>query len=111
MSDKYILDNHKARRCADLLKWARWMETGDRRVAETAIGKSRVSTVFLGLDHSFGEGPPLLFETMVFGGANADYMIRSSTWEEAEAQHEDAIGIVTVSEAMKSGAGGPAAIS
>lgn len=26
-----------------------------------------VSTVFLGLDHQYGEGPPLVFETMVFG--------------------------------------------
>jgi hypothetical protein len=25
-----------------------------------------VSTVWLGLDHSFGSGPPLIFETMVF---------------------------------------------
>jgi hypothetical protein len=25
-----------------------------------------VSTVFLGIDHGFGEGPPLIFETMVF---------------------------------------------
>jgi hypothetical protein len=26
-----------------------------------------VSTVWLGLDHSWGQGPPLIFETMVFG--------------------------------------------
>ena len=25
-----------------------------------------VSTVWLGLDHSFGDGPPLIYETMVF---------------------------------------------
>lgn len=28
--------------------------------------KYRVSTVWLGLDHSHGDGPPLIFETMVF---------------------------------------------
>ena len=27
----------------------------------------RVSTVWLGLDHRFGAGPPVIFETMVFG--------------------------------------------
>ena len=26
-----------------------------------------VSTVWLGLDHAHGDGPPILFETMVFG--------------------------------------------
>lgn len=39
-----------------------------RRVAETQVGPFWVSTVWLGLDHSFGSGPPLIFETMVFAG-------------------------------------------
>ena len=37
-----------------------------RRIGLTEIGPYVVSTVFLALDHSFGEGPPVLFETMVF---------------------------------------------
>jgi hypothetical protein len=32
-----------------------------------------VSTVFLGTNHSFGFEPPLLFETMIFGGRFDDY--------------------------------------
>jgi hypothetical protein len=36
------------------------------RVAETDVGPYWVSTVWLGLDHSFGGYPPLIFETMVF---------------------------------------------
>jgi hypothetical protein len=47
----------------------------------------RVSTVFLGLDHSFGTGPPLLFETMVFGGPMDQEQGRCTTWEEAESLH------------------------
>ena len=41
-----------------------------RRVALTILADGiEVSTVFLGMDHNFGAtGPPLLFETMVFGG-------------------------------------------
>lgn len=40
-----------------------------RRVAETTLPNGRwVSTVWMGLDHSFGSGPPLIFETMVFPG-------------------------------------------
>jgi hypothetical protein len=35
---------------------------------DTMIGDVRVSTVFLSLDHNWGHGPPLLWETMVFGG-------------------------------------------
>ena len=42
-------------------------DDNNRRVAITTIpGVSEVSTVFLGLDHSFGTGPPILFETMIF---------------------------------------------
>lgn len=37
-----------------------------RRVAWDAVGDLEVSTVWLGLDHSFGLGPPLIFETMIF---------------------------------------------
>jgi len=29
-------------------------------------GGIRVSTVWLGMDHGFGDGPPVLFETMIF---------------------------------------------
>jgi hypothetical protein len=50
------------------------------------IGEVRVSTVFLGIDHAW-EGPPLLFETMVFGGPLDEEMERYSTWEEAERGH------------------------
>ena len=61
------------------------------RVAEDMIGTVRVSTVFLGIDHNhFGQGPPLLFETMVFAPGDAEldmYMRRCSTWGQAEAQH------------------------
>lgn len=87
MSDTYILDGHKAVQVAPDT-WGRWLEKNDRVVAKTTIGESRVSTVFLGLDHRFGEGPPQIFETLVFGGPLADEMERYATWEEAEAGHQ-----------------------
>ena len=61
----------------------------DKRVALTEVGGYHVSTVFLGLDHSFDNGPPLLFETMVFlgGGGSGLACDRYSTWAEAEAGH------------------------
>lgn len=77
----------------DVVKWARWFETADRVVAQTEVGGYFVSTVFLGLDHRFvGEGPPILFETMVWSdGESTDCMARSSTWAEAVAVHLEAI--------------------
>ncbi len=62
--------------------------TGDRRIAMTAIGNAEVSTVFLALNHAYGDGPPLLFETMVFGGPLDQEQERCSTYDEAEAMHE-----------------------
>jgi hypothetical protein len=52
----------------DWKAWAEWFETADRVVAKTKVGDAEVSTVFLGLDHAFMGGPPILYETMVFGG-------------------------------------------
>jgi len=86
VSNHYILDNHEAVP-VDLMTWAKWFEKADRTVATTNVGEMRVSTVFLGLNHQYGDGPPLLFETLVFGGALADEMDRYSTWQEAEAGH------------------------
>ena len=93
MSDRYILVNKKPKLCPDLMEWSNWYEKGNdnRRVAHTALGKTNVSTVFLGLDHSFGGGKPLLFETMIFGGKHDEYQERCSTWEEAEEMHKRAV--------------------
>ena len=67
---KYILDGKTPVLCDDVLKWATFFEKASNRiVCKTEIGNAIVSTVFLGLDHSWGGGPPLLFETMVFGGS------------------------------------------
>lgn len=89
MSEHYILVGHAAVP-TDLMTWARWFESAreDRVVAKTDVNHVCVSTVFLGLDHAFGEGPPQLFETLVFGGPLADEMERYSTWDEAEAGHK-----------------------
>ena len=88
MSDYYVLENHKVIP-ADKMTWERMMKNPEtRRVAETIIGEAYVSTVFLSLDHSFGSGPPLLFETMVFGGKFDQEPYLCTTWEEAIAMHE-----------------------
>lgn len=92
MSDKYMLYGKTPRPVYDLVSWARAFETMDRQVASTDVTEGvRVSTVFLGMDHAFGGGPPLLFETMIFGGPHAHDQWRYSTWEEAEKGHAEAV--------------------
>lgn len=74
---------------SDVLEWADWFEQADRHVADTHLDSGvRVSTVFLGLDHNFwGKGPPILFETLVFGGPLDQQMERYCTWDEADRGH------------------------
>ena len=85
---KYILDqDHNAIECEDVLRWGAWMETADRIVRQTVIDESLlVSTVFLGIDYSFGGPEPVLFETMVFSDY-AEACCRYRTWKEAEEGH------------------------
>ena len=91
MSDRhYILKNKKAVK-ATLLEWAKWFETNNRIIKQDTLDSGiLVSTVFLGLNHRFGEGKPLIFETMVFDdndGGDHD-MERYSTYEQALNGHK-----------------------
>ncbi len=87
----YILDGKNVVECPDLQTWFAWYESSSRSVANETIDGVRVSTVFLGLDHSFGTGPLTLFETMVFGGPLDGEQYRCATWEEAELMHAKAV--------------------
>lgn len=88
----------------DVKKCAEWLYTaylrdfmdGGKIVKKETIGNYLVSTVFLTLDHQFGEGPPLLFETMVFpnGSWDEEYMERYSTYQEALEGHKVAVEYV-----------------
>lgn len=74
----------------DVMEWANSMEDEDRIVAFTELpNEAQVSTVFLGLDHNFTlEGPPILWETMVFGGTSDGWERRcSGTREDALKMH------------------------
>jgi len=84
----------------DFKEWGRLSDDDDyRRIGLTEIGPYTVSTVWLGLDHSYmGGGPPIIFETMVF---------TTSAWEadRSDPDHEllmeiDARRYCTLQEAM-----------
>jgi len=94
ITGKYILVDRVPVAEPDLFKWGSWIEKADRHVAKTDVDGVSVSTVFMGLDHSWGSGPPLLFETMIFGGEHDEgYQERCSTWDEAVAMHATAVKV------------------
>lgn len=91
----YYLEGRRPVLAKDVMEWRRKFKAQDRTVAHTRITKDdskdrevRVSTVFLGIDHAFGPGGPILFESMVFGGPLHGEQERYHTWEEAVAGHE-----------------------
>lgn len=90
-SGRYILDaNSNPVKVDSLDEWARWYEKNhnNRHVGLTKFdGDIRVSTVFLALDHNFDYGPPILYETMVFGGEYNGEQERYSTRAEALKGH------------------------
>lgn len=87
MAEYYWYDaNHNIYE-VDMHTWAKRFEDFKlRRIALTEVGEETVSTVFLGLNHNYGTGPPLVFETMA-----GDYMWRYSTWDEACAGHVEVV--------------------
>lgn len=95
MSDKYILDGQTPIKCDSLPKWAIWLQKANRFVALTQINEYRVSTIFMGIDHSHGAGGlPVLFETLVFKSAHSWDEIdgrRYHFWSEAEKGHAEIV--------------------
>jgi hypothetical protein len=76
----------------DVYRAKKYGELSYKRVAETTLPDGKwVSTVWLGIDHNHGSGPPLIFETMVFESKddlNELDMKRYATLAQAEAGHE-----------------------
>ena len=92
MGEYYTLNGHEAVPC-DLETYCKlYDDPKNKRVALTHINdETKVSTVFLGLNHNYGDGPPMIFETMIFGSEHDEYQERYSTWDEAVAGHEKAV--------------------
>jgi len=91
MSDYAVLKGHEVVPCSSD-EWL--LQSADaRRVGLDEVGDWHVSTVFLGLDHSFGSEPPLWFETMVFARESSSDLFcdRYSTWEDAVTGHQSVV--------------------
>lgn len=93
----YILDDEGSPQPEDNpYVWFQWHETADRIVAQDTVGPVWVSTVFLGINQNYGEGPPILWETLAFvpgeDGSRRSIegsMLRYETREEALAGHAE----------------------
>jgi hypothetical protein len=87
-----------------MMEWATTSKDGNR-VAFDTVGDVDISTVWLGLNHSFDDGPPLIFETMIFGEEHDEDCWRYSTEEQAKAGHSLIVA------AIKAGVAPPAPLT
>jgi hypothetical protein len=82
----------------DIEVWGKYFETADRHIGLTVVGNARVSTVFLGIDHSYRRDEkvaPLLFETMVFNSGEKDEIqLRYATLDQAKRGHKKIVALM-----------------
>lgn len=93
----YVMRKRKVYPVNDLHTWAEQFEFANRTVRRSFIGEFFISTVFLGMDHSFFGGPPQLFETMIFKTKKPGddlYQTRCTTWRQALKMHREAKALV-----------------
>ena len=123
----YILDKDHRVIPATAQEWSIFFSDFEknRRVAETITSLYRVSTVFLGLDHQWGKGPPIVFETMAFELAETEVQFsdgskfithedfetaRYSSWDDAITGHRAMVRRIKRMEAEAAASGALALI-
>jgi hypothetical protein len=92
----YTLDENFDRPvpCDSMLEYSAWLGTLNEEirtpvgyiVGKDSLDDCEVSTVYLGIDHSF-RGEHVLWETMVFGGESDMYQERYTSHADAVAGH------------------------
>ena len=93
----YTLNDQNEPESATTEQWIEWCKKYPCRkvVGRTKIGETFISTVFLGLDHDWGGGRPVLWETMIFSkDANNQYMDRYTSLDQAVFGHEKTVRAV-----------------
>lgn len=99
----YILDeNNNPIGTNNVIKWGRLMQLKEKIVKQENVDNYFISTVFLGIDHSYDFGNPVLWETMIFrkdkdGSKELGSDIfhdRYSTYDEAIQGHKEAVKLV-----------------
>jgi hypothetical protein len=92
----YILTTDNKPIAVSVTKASEWMENNPEKkaVKQDHIDDIFVSTVFLGLDHSWDNQGLILWETMIFGGINDQYQERYNSYEDALEGHQRAIDLI-----------------
>lgn len=98
----YLLDENKQPYKVSLEEGLKVYEDPEMKIVQQDRFEDEdifVSTVFLGLDHGWGDRElpdykPLLFETMIFGGKYNDFQTRYHTYNEAKEGHAYALNLV-----------------
>jgi hypothetical protein len=89
--DLYYLKGTEPVKAKDLDDWlANGGGNWPHRVARDHVGLIVVDTCFLGMDHSFGHGDPVLWETMVSGNDKSE-IYRWRSLAEAIAGHKSLV--------------------
>jgi hypothetical protein len=78
--------------CSEVFEYEEWFMKHGTTVAQTKFLDTKnininVSTVFLGLDHSYNSTVPILWETMVFGGPFDQQSVQYSSFKDALKGH------------------------
>jgi len=102
MNKWYILDNNHKPVISTGMESSEWMDNNPNRktvgydeLKDLHGDDVRVSTVFLGLNHSWNSKELVLWETMIFGGIHDQgYQERYSSYEDALEGHQKAINFI-----------------
>ena len=99
MTGYYVLDGENKAIPATAKEFSEFVSDPFRKVvSRTELpGDVQISTVFLGLDHGWGRGDPVLFETMIFGGEYDQHMWRYTSRDGA------VVGHLAVLDALRAG--------
>lgn len=92
----YILDENNKPVKSNIEEFLKWRKENPKKrvVKQEKINNTEVSTIFLGLDHSFMSKIPVLWETMIFGGEHDNYQERYESYEDALIGHQKALDLI-----------------
>jgi len=107
----YLLKDREVVDVKDVREWAKeWAKPTENDIGKTDIVLNEieynVSTVFLGFEHGFSDGKPLVFETMIFSPEDKtldEYQDRYTTYNDALIGHMKAIDLIIKSDPLKHG--------
>jgi len=86
----YILDENKNVVKCSVEDFEKWVSIpGNKIIKQEYCRNFKISTVFLGMDHSYNSNISLWFETMIFNENDQDvYCERYTTYDQAVEGHE-----------------------